>query len=121
CIFEIKESTILHDQVIQERLQELGQKSAGIALENFGARQPDFSYLQKLKFRYIKVASHYIHNITDNRENQFYIKTLVQMIHGLDTLVLAEMVESEMTEKMIQKLGMDGAQGYFYGKPTSLL
>lgn len=121
CLFEVKESLILHDSRIQERLLELGQHCAGLALENFGARQPDFSYLQKLKFKYIKVAGHYIHHIIDSPENQFYIKTLVQMSHGLDTLIIAEMVESEEMAEMVQKLGMDGAQGYFYGRPTHLL
>ncbi|MDH5573102.1 MAG: EAL domain-containing protein [Gammaproteobacteria bacterium] len=119
-IVEIRESELLKNSNVLENIDLLGQNIAGVALEHFGARLPDFSYLKKINFKYIKLASRYINDIENNEATQFYLQTLIQMAHGLDIPVLAESVEVEITDTVIRSLNMDGAQGFYYGIPEAL-
>jgi len=119
-VFEIGESGQLKSAAIQDGLKRLAECSAGVAIERFGSGNHDFGYLLKLKLRYIKVSGHYIRDIEDNSEHQFYLRTLVQMAHNLELDVVAESVETEAVVRILEELGFDAIQGYYIGHPQPI-
>ena len=76
--------------------------------------------MYNLKLNYLKIDGGFIKNIHEQEGNQTFIRSLVDIAHSLGILVIAESVENENEFSMLEKLKVDGAQGYFVGKPTEL-
>jgi EAL domain-containing protein (putative c-di-GMP-specific phosphodiesterase class I) len=56
-------------------------------------------------------------SIEENSDNQFFVQALAEIAHGLEIVVIAEAVETESVWKILPSLHVDGAQGYFIGRP----
>ena len=54
-----------------------------------------------------------------DQDNQFYVRSLVQIAHCHDIIVLAEGVETLQEWDCLCQLGINGGQGYLLGKPDS--
>jgi diguanylate cyclase (GGDEF)-like protein len=99
------------------KISELGAKTA---IDHYGKNFSSFSYLYNLKCHYLKIDGGFIRQIQDSEENQFFVRSLVDIAHSLDILVIAESVETEEEYQTLQQLKVDGVQGYFVGKPTEI-
>lgn len=99
------------------KVAELGAKTS---IDHYGKNFSSFSYLYNLKCHYLKIDGGFIRQIQNSEENQFFVKSVVNIAHSLDMLVIAESVETEAEYIMLQQLKVDGVQGYYVGKPTSV-
>ena len=97
------------------KFAELGGKTA---IDHYGKSFNSFSYLYNLRLNYLKIDGGFVRNIEQSQENQFFVRSLVDIAHSLDILVIAEAVETEKEYEMLVSLKVDGAQGYYVGKPT---
>lgn len=94
---------------------ELGAKTS---IDHYGKNFSSFSYLYNLKCSYLKIDGGFIRGIQESDENQFFVRSLIDIAHSLDILVIAESVETEQEYQTLQQLNVDGVQGYYVGKPT---
>lgn len=99
------------------KVAELGAKTA---IDHYGKNFSSFSYLYNLKCHYLKIDGGFTRQIQDSEENQFFVRSLVDIAHSLDILVIAEAVETQEEYKTLQLLKVDGVQGYYVGKPTEI-
>lgn len=53
-----------------------------------------------------------------NKDNQFFIASVVNIAHSLDIKVYAVSVEGEEEWKLMGELGVDGVLGYAVGLPS---
>lgn len=97
-----------------ERVSELGAKTG---LDQVGKGFKSFSYLSALKIDYIKIDGSYARGIHENRDNQFFVDSLVKYAHGLDIQVIAESVETREEWDMLKSLRVDGVKGYGVARP----
>ncbi len=88
----------------------LGVDHVGTGFESFG-------YLNSLRPGYMKIDGSFVRDLGTNRDSRFYIQALGDICHGLDSLVVAECVESEAVLRQLVALGVDGVQGYWVGEP----
>lgn len=121
-IFEVPEVTVRLSHGKLRRLAE-GLKSAGakMSIDHFGTTNSSFGYLSGLPLYSIKVDQSYIRDIRDNLDNQFFVQSLVRIAHSRNILLTAEMVEQEVQWNLLRSFQLDGAQGYYLGKPTKSL
>ncbi|MEI8163724.1 MAG: EAL domain-containing protein [Betaproteobacteria bacterium] len=103
---------VLHAWV--ERVKALGARTG---LDQVGRGFKPFSYLSEIKLDYIKIDGSYTRGIDENRDNQFFVDSLVKYAHGLDIQVIAESVESRGEWNMLKALRVDGVKGYGVLKP----
>jgi len=99
--------------------QTLSAYGMQFAIDHFGASSGTFSYLNRIKVDHLKVDRSYIRDIHLSKDNQFYIRSLIQIAHNLDIKVYAEGVEKEEEYLTLKELGLDGAIGYLFGKPLA--
>ncbi|MBQ0712354.1 MAG: EAL domain-containing protein [Porticoccus sp.] len=119
-IFEVSEFGEKVDEQSTRQLVDLTQKcSASLAIDGFGLKSSAFGYLGSLPLHHIKVHRSFLRELDQNPDNQFYIRSLVQLAHSRDVQLWLEGVESELEWKQLAELGVDAAQGYFLGKPQS--
>lgn len=89
-------------------------------LDEFGKGFNSFRYLRKLDIQAVKITSGLTQNILDNTEDQFYVRTLIDIAHTLDIKVIAKTIEHKEVQDLLLHLGIDSFQGYLYAKPEPL-
>jgi diguanylate cyclase (GGDEF)-like protein/PAS domain S-box-containing protein len=120
-IFEIAETAAIENvNRAREFAQELAALGCRFALDDFGAGFGSFYYLKYLPFDYLKIDGEFIRNCTTSRTDQLVIQALVQLARGLGKETIAEFVETADILRLVQKLGVDHAQGYEIARPLPL-
>jgi diguanylate cyclase (GGDEF)-like protein len=109
----VKDLTSLSSAV--NRLKHSGTRCS---IDHFGASNASFGYIKSLKIDYLKIDGSYIHNLQDNEDSQFFIRSLSEIAHGLDIQIIAEFVETKDELQILKTLNVDAAQGYLLGAPS---
>jgi EAL domain-containing protein (putative c-di-GMP-specific phosphodiesterase class I) len=68
----------------------------------------------------LKIDGGFIRDITDNRISESMVAAITQVAKVMKLETVAEYVESKKIKTLIEKLGVDFAQGHAIGKPASL-
>lgn len=110
---------LAYDQVRQmmTRLKPFGYQ---FSIDHFGVGTTAFSYLHSLDIHFLKVDRSFVRDLHSNTDNQFFIRSVAQIAHNRDILLIAEGVEKEAELNTLMQLGVDGAMGYLLGKPKEL-
>ena len=90
-----------------------------VALDDFGSGYTSFRQLKALSVDMVKIDGAFIRDLTDNSDNRFFVKTLLDFTKGFGLQSVAEFVEKGETAKMLMELGVDYMQGYYFGKPEN--
>lgn len=121
-IFEITETEAVHDldkaKDFIHSLKELGCK---FSLDDFGVGFTSFLYLKEMQVDYIKIDGCFIKKLNENEKDQLFVKAIVDVASGLGIKTVAEFVENEETLELLRSMGVNYAQGYLIGKPSSSL
>lgn len=96
------------------KASKLGAKTS---IEHYGKNLSSFAYLNNLRLNFLKIDGSFVRNVHENEDNQFLIKSLVEIAKRLDISVIAEAVEVEEEYNKLLELKVDGVQGYYIGKP----
>lgn len=91
-----------------------------VGLDHFGLGFNSFGYLKTLKLDFIKIDGSYVQGIIDNKDNQFFIASVVSIAHSLEIQVYVVSVEGEAEWKLMVELGVDGVLGYAVGLPSAI-
>ncbi|GLQ29729.1 bifunctional diguanylate cyclase/phosphodiesterase [Litoribrevibacter albus] len=119
-ILEVSEYALHQDaESIIALSQSLSAYGMKLAIDHFGASSGTFSYLNRVQVDHLKVDRSYIRDVHLSKDNQFYIRSLIQIAHNLDIKVYAEGVEKDEEYEVLKALGLDGAIGYLFGKPLA--
>lgn len=97
-------------------LKDLGMK---VALDDFGTGYSSLSYLVKLPLSHVKIDKSFVSNMSNGLE---YIKLtglIIEVTHSLGLKVIAEGVETYRELEILDDMGIDYIQGYYFSKPLS--
>jgi EAL domain-containing protein (putative c-di-GMP-specific phosphodiesterase class I) len=86
-------------------------------LDHFGRGFSSFGYLSTLKLDYIKIDGSYVRGILNNKDNQFFVESVIKVAHSLEIKVFVVSVETDEELNLLASLGVDGVQGYGVGRP----
>jgi diguanylate cyclase (GGDEF)-like protein/PAS domain S-box-containing protein len=96
-----------------KRLSALGVR---IAIDDFGTGYSNLAYLRTLPIQALKLAGPFVaglRDVTDEPDAQV-LDALVRLAHALGLTVTAEAVETGHQAAVLQSLGCDNAQGWYY-------
>lgn len=99
-------------------LRELG---CPVCLDDFGVGFSSFAYLKHLDADVLKIDGMFIRNLPANREDQVFVRAIVEVARGLGKKTVAEFVEDGDTLALLAEFGVDYAQGYFLHRPSTTL
>jgi len=116
---EVTESALLRDELPAiELLHEAKALGLGLALDDFGTGYSSLSYLRQLPIDTVKIDRSFLENITADPAAHALLGSILSMIHILGLKVVAEGVESEHQRDLLQEMGCDQIQGYWYSAPV---
>ena len=119
-ILEITESlAVRHTLQVEQQITELRELGCEFALDDFGTGYSSFSYLQQLHFDYIKIDGTFVEDLLNKPVDQKMIRLIAEIGHEAGMKTIAEYVQNAESLAVLEELGVDLAQGYFVGKPTS--
>jgi len=118
-VFEITESLAVRRILqVDQQINTLRELGCRFALDDFGTGYSSFSYLQKLKFDYIKIDGSFVQDLPGNPVDQKMIKLIAEVGREAGMETIAEYVGDVETLEILADIGVDMAQGYFVGRPS---
>jgi EAL domain-containing protein (putative c-di-GMP-specific phosphodiesterase class I) len=100
-----------------ETLQAMGCK---FALDDFGVGFSSFAHLKYLPVDYLKIDGSFIRELSRNVVDQHLVQAIVDVARSLGKQTIAEFVNDDDTVYLLQKYGVDFAQGFHIGRPRPL-
>jgi diguanylate cyclase (GGDEF)-like protein/PAS domain S-box-containing protein len=120
-IFEITETAAVSNFEKAERFaRTLNDIGCNLALDDFGTGFGSFTYLKRLRARYLKIDIEFVRHLVSDDTDQKVVKSIVDIAHSLEKETIAEGVEDAATLKALKYRGVDFAQGFYIGRPKRL-
>ncbi|WP_254602023.1 EAL domain-containing protein [Sphingomonas bacterium] len=117
-IFEFTEDEKMgspeHVASIIDTYKEIGFK---VAIDDFGAGYSGLDRFARFHPDELKLDMDLVRDIDGDRRRQAIIRAVVQMCHDLDTILIAEGVETAAEAATLRRLGVRYHQGYWYARP----
>jgi diguanylate cyclase (GGDEF)-like protein len=120
-VFEITERKAIEDimQVVSFA-RELKSEGFRFAIDDFGSGYSSFYYLKYLPVDFLKIEGEFIKSLPNSPKDRIFIEGIVNVAKKMGIKTLAEYVENEEVLEVVKDLGIDYAQGYYFGKPEPL-
>ncbi len=119
-IVEITETAAINDmrdaQRFIQRLHDIGCK---VSLDDFGAGFATFAYIKQLSVDVLKIDGLFIRNLAKSRDNQVFVKAMLDIARGFNKATVAEHVEDDTCLEMLLAYGVDMVQGFALERPQA--
>ena len=117
-VVELTETAALHhfeeNARFVSRLREMGCR---LAIDDFGAGYTSFRNLQMLRVDKVKIDGSYVAALASSPENQIFVRTLVDLAKNFNLKTTAEWVGTEEEAVLLEGMGVDQFQGFYFGEP----
>jgi len=99
------------------QLKELGVR---VSLDDFGTGYSSLSYLKYLDFDQVKIDQSFVFSMLESQSDIAIIKSIILIAESMNIEVIAEGVENEKHVALLQELGCNHFQGYYFAKPLPI-
>ncbi len=121
-VFELTETAAVAEMAkARGFLATLRALGCRFSLDDFGAGFSSFSYLKHLPVDLLKIDGSFIRHLEQSREDQVFVRAIVQVARDLGIETVAEFVERQETLDLLTDIGVDYVQGYAVGRPGPTL
>ena len=115
---EITEGVLIgRDIEIERKLEEIVEMGYRVAIDDFGTGYSNLSYISRFPVHCLKMDMSFVSQLPDSGP---IVRLILSLASQLNTLVVAEGVETPDQNEWLQKHGCDQVQGYFYQRPVPL-
>lgn len=115
---EITESLLINDIEqsirIMHELKDIGFK---LSIDDFGTGYSSLSYLKQFPIDKLKIDRAFVMDIENNDDDKVLAKSITDLAHNLKLAVIAEGVENQQQLAIIEELGAEEIQGFYFSKP----
>jgi diguanylate cyclase (GGDEF)-like protein/PAS domain S-box-containing protein len=120
-VFELTETAAMANiEEAKAFAHRLRARGCRLALDDFGAGFGSFYYLKNLPFDYFKIDGDLIRGLAASQMDQLVVEAIVGIARGMGKETIAEFVTDDETVHLLEKAGVDYAQGYHVGRPRPL-
>jgi diguanylate cyclase (GGDEF)-like protein len=120
-IFEITETAFIKNleraHLLVTDLQKIG---CTFSLDDFGVGFSSLTYMRNLPVDVVKIDGAFLKNIESNPVDFALLRSINEIAHLLGKRTVAEYVNSESVHRLLDEIGIDYGQGYYFGRPAPL-
>ncbi len=110
-------ATLVADRVTRF-MAELRPLGLRFVLDDFGQGPLSLRQLRDFRFDGVKIDRSCLKDIESSSEAQALVEALVTVAHRFGMFAVAKGVETEAQAQRLRTLGVDGLQGYLFGRPS---
>jgi EAL domain-containing protein (putative c-di-GMP-specific phosphodiesterase class I) len=96
------------------QLKDIGFK---LSIDDFGTGYSSLSYLKQFPIDKLKIDRAFVMDIESNNDDKILAKSIIDLAHNLNLSVIAEGVENDQQLAIIEQLGAEEIQGFYFSKP----
>ncbi len=116
---EITESGVMENvELAAVKLTMLRSLGIQISADDFGTGYSSLTYLHRFPITSLKIDRSFVNGLPDDEPSLEIVRAILALAHSLKLEVTAEGVETQDQVAMLQDLGCEYAQGYYYLKPV---
>jgi EAL domain-containing protein (putative c-di-GMP-specific phosphodiesterase class I) len=116
--FEITETALVENtEGALARLHRLSDLGVRLALDDFGTGYSALNYLRLLPVDVVKIDRSFVANIADDTRDRSIVAGVVDLLHTLGLVVVAEGVETDDQLAVLRSINCDVAQGFLLFHP----
>jgi diguanylate cyclase (GGDEF)-like protein len=113
---EITETVALSDiSATRQFVEKLRSAGCAVAIDDFGAGYTSFKNLRDLPVNMIKLDGQFCQNIKGRNDNEYIIRSLIDLAGKFNLQTVAEWVENEEDADVLTSWGIDYLQGNYFG------
>ncbi|WP_255439175.1 bifunctional diguanylate cyclase/phosphodiesterase [Aestuariibacter sp. GS-14] len=117
---EVTESALMMDfaetRGILNRLSALG---ISIALDDFGTGYSSLNYLRSFPLDVLKIDRSFVNDMFKDQQAKDIVDVIVRLARTLNLKLVGEGIETKEQRQVLQQLGCDEGQGYYFSKPIN--
>ncbi len=115
---EITERLLIQQPDNAKEMLELCSKAGmGIAIDDFGTGYSSLSYLYYFPIETLKIDQSFVRAMKKDDKSLELVKSIVGLGKNMKMTIIAEGVEDAEEARLLQSMGCDAAQGYYFSKP----
>jgi diguanylate cyclase (GGDEF)-like protein len=116
---EVTEGVLVRDvdQVVRQLLA-LRALGVRIAIDDFGTGYSSLSYLRRLPADIVKIDRSFVQDLGTGGTTTTLVASIIELARSLHLDVVAEGVETDQQQCVLQELACSHAQGYLFGRPA---
>ncbi len=120
-VFELLEDETVEDfNIIKDFIHTVKAQGVQIAIDDFGAGYSNFERILEFEPDIVKIDGSLVKNIEHDTFSRNIVETIVLFAKKQNIETIAEYVENESIFNILNELGVDYSQGYYFGKPEEL-
>jgi diguanylate cyclase (GGDEF)-like protein len=117
---EIVEGVLVEDiEATTAKLQQLRDLGVHISIDDYGTGYSSLSYVRSFPVDTLKIDRCFIAKLCENSADRAIVTSTIVLAHNLGMTVVAEGVETAEQARLLQELGCDQFQGYFFSRPLA--
>ena len=114
---EVTESLAAQHDQVREQLRQLKSLGLTLALDDFGTGYSSLSSLHMLPVDTVKIDRSFVSQSDSSAHHRVLIEATVRVANSLGMNTVAEGIETQEQAAVVQELGCDKGQGYWYSAP----
>ncbi len=115
---EMTESVVMSDVAgVRSVIAELRALGARVSLDDFGTGYSSLSYLKHFDVDALKIDRTFVRDLPHDRGDAAIVTAVVALGHAMGLRVVAEGVETAEQVEVVERLGCDEMQGFYFSKP----
>lgn len=116
----VEEEGAVHYDTVKEFIRDVRAFGVKIAIDDFGSGYSNFQRIIDLNIDFIKIDGSLVRYICDDPVFENLVRVIKSFAAFSGIPVVAEFVESEEMIAILAEIGIEYAQGYYFGKPARL-
>jgi len=116
---EVTESSLVRNiESARKVVEQAMMRGCEISIDDFGTGYSSLSLLRNIPFNLLKIDKSFVSQLTHDVRSVAIVRMIVDLVRAFHRGCVAEGVETREQAQLLKIIGVDYAQGYYYGKPA---
>lgn len=116
---EITESAqAFSEKQMAQNIARLTLKNITFSLDDYGSGYSNINYLTDFPFTIVKIDKYLVWEAMKKVSSKYILESTIKMCKKINKKVVTEGIEDEEMLSMVQDMGADYVQGYYFSKPV---
>ena len=115
---EITETAVIDDKESGfQNLTHLKNLGVELSIDDFGTGYSSMAYFKHIPASELKIDQYFVKSMKDDLLDRELVRIMIDTAHLFDMRAVAEGVEDQESLDLLQEMGCDYVQGYFFTRP----